>query len=599
MNTNLKTDLAHKYKDRSPEETIQIIKDFFISNGFELEEEIRACSEAGTYWCHIVLYYNSRSNLETNGKGASEIYALASGYSELYERFCAGVSSFNLDFFDRKKYQELNFQKNGYYLAENEKFESFDEVKNCCLKYQEFFNKFNDPENYLLKTIALITPKQQDLKVLTVPYKNFNNNVEIKYFNDYLMNIISGSDGWAAGNTLEEALTQGLSECYEHYVSEQLYNNTPDIFYELNLNSLNLSDYLKNIISKIKINNDLYIYDLSYNFQVPVLMSVIVNKFTHKWHINLGSSPIFEIAFERILTELYQGVFSYNDFNESSFLLPTRDKNYAECMATSLNNMNNRTAYPEEIVFNKITIDEFNTEIFLLNNNYTNKELNNHMQQINIKNHFNVYYKDLSLIKNMFAVRVFIENVPLFDVTSYNKFNQIPKEEQLKILQLEYLIMNEYNNFLNNTNFSLSDLLVYLKELNKYKNFIIINDDYVDIIISTTKLKFLFLNITNLETFFNDLGTEANIANVYLNNEFNYIINLYYSLFKFIQSKKYTDKELEQFFKFLNYSNVLINEAIELLNNNNFIDIFKQLILNFLMYLNNSNIYFNFLNTYI
>ena len=40
------------------------------------------------------------------------------------------------------------------------------------------------------------------------------------YLNPHIINKIIGSDGLAAGNTLEEAIVQGLSEIYEHYVTD-------------------------------------------------------------------------------------------------------------------------------------------------------------------------------------------------------------------------------------------------------------------------------------------------------------------------------------------------------------------------------------------
>jgi ribosomal protein S12 methylthiotransferase accessory factor YcaO len=52
---------------------------------------------------------------------------------------------------------------------------------------------------------------------------------------------------------------------------------------------------------------------MSYIYKVPVLMSLIVNKKTHTVTINIGASPVFEIAVERVLTELYQGTYSFND----------------------------------------------------------------------------------------------------------------------------------------------------------------------------------------------------------------------------------------------------------------------------------------------
>ena len=45
--------LDFRYKERTPIETIQIIKDFFKEKGFTLDLEKESQSEAETYSCHI------------------------------------------------------------------------------------------------------------------------------------------------------------------------------------------------------------------------------------------------------------------------------------------------------------------------------------------------------------------------------------------------------------------------------------------------------------------------------------------------------------------------------------------------------------------
>jgi ribosomal protein S12 methylthiotransferase accessory factor YcaO len=49
-------------------------------------------------------------------------------------------------------------------------------------------------------------------------------------------------------------------------------------------------------------------------------MALTVNHTTHSITVNLGSSPIFDIALERVLTELYQGRLEgfnkYKDFSQ-------------------------------------------------------------------------------------------------------------------------------------------------------------------------------------------------------------------------------------------------------------------------------------------
>ena len=94
---------------------------------------------------------------------------------------------------------------------------------------------------------------------------------------------MQGSNGLAAGNTLEEAIVQGISEAYEHYVTDNLYykNSKDTVYFQLNLQKIKntLPEYLINIINKIEQSDCyLYIYDLSYNFNIPVLMSIIIDK---------------------------------------------------------------------------------------------------------------------------------------------------------------------------------------------------------------------------------------------------------------------------------------------------------------------------------
>jgi len=63
---------------------------------------------------------------------------------------------------------------------------------------------------------------------------------------------------------------------------------------------------LRPIIDNIqKIGYKLYLIDLSCNFNVPTLMSILIDENKGLLNINFGSFPVFEIAAERVLTELY------------------------------------------------------------------------------------------------------------------------------------------------------------------------------------------------------------------------------------------------------------------------------------------------------
>lgn len=45
----IKTDLAHHYKDRTPIETVNLIKNFFLEKGYTLKEKEVVKSECETF----------------------------------------------------------------------------------------------------------------------------------------------------------------------------------------------------------------------------------------------------------------------------------------------------------------------------------------------------------------------------------------------------------------------------------------------------------------------------------------------------------------------------------------------------------------------
>ena len=79
---------ANKYKDKSPLETIANIKSFFENKKYEIEIIYIKEPVPGIWWCHLQLKYNNINLAHSNGKGSTKEYALASGYSELYVRYC-------------------------------------------------------------------------------------------------------------------------------------------------------------------------------------------------------------------------------------------------------------------------------------------------------------------------------------------------------------------------------------------------------------------------------------------------------------------------------------------------------------------------------
>jgi len=95
INNNI-NNYDNKYKDMSPQRTINNIKNFFTNKNFNIIEINEAQSEIGTWSIHLGLYLNNIEILTANGKGMTQLFSKASGYAELYERycnFCNGIST--------------------------------------------------------------------------------------------------------------------------------------------------------------------------------------------------------------------------------------------------------------------------------------------------------------------------------------------------------------------------------------------------------------------------------------------------------------------------------------------------------------------------
>ena len=544
----MQTNLSKKYKDREPMETVQIIKDFFESEGYQTKVFLNVKTDINSYWCRIILLdKNNQEILGQNGKGTTLEYSLASGYAELYERYCA---YFHIDDF-LKFYDLLNNNKkiNNYFYEENEKYLSFQEVLESSFRIKEAVSIKNSYfYNYYLKTIALM--HNQTKKIPCSYFSNLDNQKEGKYFNELMVLEITGSDGTAAGNTLEEAIVQGLSEVYEHFVTEQIFKKNIDIFYEIDINNLPLPFYLLNLLNNLEQNNDIefHIFDLSYNFNLPVILGTFHSKSSNLWSINLGSSPIFEIALERVLTEIYQGVKTnltekIQDFQ--NIMTPLKNvKNINTALNERYATIGHCYCLPENILLQTQKIQMINKEVFLTSQNYTNYELIEHYKYLNRINNLEVYYKDISKSDNMKAVRIFIANKSIFSF--YNQKQNFKQNYKI----VKFFINYYHTSYLNFKKY---------KQLKKKKQ---VNCFFQD--------PFSLIKINSKKEFFNSL---KNL--LYQDQSFKYYIYLY----EYMSKNKYLKEEIKNIFKNILLLNI---DTIEQdLNNINDIEyLFKELFLN-------------------
>ena len=396
---------AH-YKDRTPEETIQLVQEFFTSKGLTIKQNILRQETSSTWTASLAACYDNDVVIATsNGKGVSKIFCLASAHAELYERFCNKIfACMNPILYNRV--MKESYKLNGFYFSPGEKELTFEEMfDSACGRL--FLESMQDNPNDL----KVLFNKIFENKFVGVPFKHLVTE-EVQYFDPRILIYLNNSTGMAAGNTYYEAVNQGMSEMYEHLVEHHAFLDQTKT-YILSDKALQVNDTIIGIMNAIKEKNDLYVIDCSYSYNVPVLMSIIVNKKTHAVSYNFGASPIFEIALERILTELYQGTYDFDTLKEYG-PIPFRG-NYTNELADYIwpGTTITKTIFPEEFILTGTYVDEYNKDIFI-SGNYSNEDIYAKILDINQRNNFNVYVYDCSLSDKLYAIKLFETNIPVY-----------------------------------------------------------------------------------------------------------------------------------------------------------------------------------------
>ena len=541
------TNINKKYKDRDPQETIDTVFNFFESRGFRINIYSNFQSEAGTWSCHLQLFFNDKIIVEVNGKGTTEKYSLASGCGEMYERFCNKIC-YMVNIFINYKLKDLASIK-GYMLDPNEKIlETNDELLNIKPLKDHYNTIFNNNQTIIKDFLNTITYGCG----IGVPYTSVCDNNDIKYFDPRILQHVNGSMGMVAGNSIPEALNQGMSELYEEYVRESFFLQPKETYYAINLNKIE-NPILKNIITNIEnLKYKIFIYDLSRNFNMPVLMSVLVDSKTKTIAVNFGAFPVFEIAFERILTELYQGIKHFREEFANQIQVPFRMVEPARLLQMHNNSITLARSYPEDMFERTIIVDNYNENVFLPTKEYSNEEINNYYFDLNKKLGNNFYYRNTSLCDNMVAIHIVAESLDVAKskYISYKHSSPLLHVRWLEFIQNEnlipFMILNNYPNE------------KIIEQINKVwgltfaPNFIndwqaiysLMWDDHLSLLMPTIE-RDLYSFLTNIENAASYTTNE--MQGMYL-EPIHDEMKKYVTLAKYLNSKKYSREEIKRFF---------------------------------------------------
>lgn len=310
-----------KYKDASPKETINKIRE--ILNGIGI-------IPIETHWKNSIKNYVSvrltiqECSIGVNGKGTNHDYALASAYAELMERL-QNMAHFRLSMDVSKEAQKYL----GYMYAPDEKPMNFYQMIYSDEDWMKQQKRGITPGKdifLLLKKWKKISYESLSCDFMTLPYMNLCTS-RLSYIPIKMVSKMYMSNGMCAGNTLEEAVVQGISEILERYINIKILKEkiTPPTFPKKYLKQY------KGIYTMIKqieerTGNEVIIKDCSFGEGFPVTAVIYIDKKINAYFVKFGSHPIFEISVERTLTELMQGqdisimagMVSFNYSNQSA-----------------------------------------------------------------------------------------------------------------------------------------------------------------------------------------------------------------------------------------------------------------------------------------
>ncbi|QIR14530.1 OsmC domain/YcaO domain-containing protein [Shewanella aestuarii] len=264
----------------------------------------------------------------TNGKGATKESALCSALGEFIERL-------NCNFFYNDQFFGDEIANSEFVHYPNEKwFELEDDDSLPTGILDEYCLEIYNPDGELCGSHLIDTNSGNiERGICTIPYVRQSDG-ETVYIPSNLIENLFLSNGMSAGNNLEEAKVQCLSEIFERAVKRQIIEQElvlPDV-------PMTVLEKFPNILAGIQgleaQGFPVVVKDASLGGQFPVMCVTLMNPRTGGVFASFGAHPSFEVALERSLTELLQGrsFEGLNDVPKPTFnsMTVTEPENFVE-----------------------------------------------------------------------------------------------------------------------------------------------------------------------------------------------------------------------------------------------------------------------------
>ncbi|VBB06293.1 Hypothetical protein LUCI_1522 [Lucifera butyrica] len=410
------------YKDRPPLTTIHTIRTILKDLDLLTIETVWKNSVEGFFSVTVQIVDTC---LSTNGKGATADLALASAYGELMERL-QNQATFRLNLDLRQEALEYL----GFFYAPDEKKMSFEEVLSSKEDwFREQWNRL-DPaidKAELLQRWMDVSYETIPADFIALPYLNRTNN-QISYIPVKMASKMYMSNGMCAGNTLEEAVVQGISEIMERFANQKIINERlcpPDIPGWF----INKYSNIASMIAKLKAssNCEIILKDCSLGLNFPVVGVIYINKDTQNYFVKFGAHPIFEIAAERTLTELLQGQDIHRMMGVREFCYHS-DLDAENLMGILVNGSG---FYPANFFSHNYSYDFKELEDV---HGFSNKELLTHLIQLLARQGYSTFIRDVSflgfpafhvIVPGLSEIEKISDRKAITDYAEYNKIRRL------------------------------------------------------------------------------------------------------------------------------------------------------------------------------
>jgi len=264
----------------------------------------------------------------TNGKGATKESALASALGEFIERL-------NCNFFYNDQFFGDDIANSTFVHYPNERW--FQPGPDDALPegiLDDYCLDIYNPDGELFGSNLIDTNSGRvDRGICALPFVRQSDG-ETVYFPSNLIENLYLSNGMSAGNTLQEAQVQCLSEIFERAVKREIIEQElalPDVPLEV---LEQYPDILEGIRALEEQGFPVLVKDASLGGRFPVMCVTLMNPRTGGVFASFGAHPSFHVALERSLTELLQGrsFEGLNDFQPPTFnsLAVTEPNNFVE-----------------------------------------------------------------------------------------------------------------------------------------------------------------------------------------------------------------------------------------------------------------------------